>query len=110
MSLDKSLISEAFQTFSTEAPEHAKAWMTLVQSLSEASSLDSKARELSFLAVLAALGRTNGIPFHVKSALDKGASRDEIISAILVGLPAAGHIVTQSLPAAIQILDLHQNQ
>lgn len=105
MTLDKSLISEAFQTFASEAPEHAKAWMTLVQSLGAASSLDAKTGELAFIAVLAALGRTSGIPFHVKSALGKGALREDVISAILVGLPAAGHVVTQSLPAALTVLD-----
>ena len=105
MTADQSLISEAFQAFASEAPEHAKAWMTLVQSLGAASSLDAKTGELAFIAVLAALGRTSGIPFHVKSALGKGASREEIISAILVGLPAAGHVVTQSLPAALRVLE-----
>ena len=108
MTFDNSLISEAFQAFASEAPEHAKAWMTLVQSLGKASSLDTKTGELAYLAVLAALGRTSGIPFHVNSALGKGASRDEVISAILVGLPAAGHVVTQSLPAALKVLDSPQ--
>ena len=105
MTFDNSLISEAFQAFVTEAPEHAKGWMSLVQSLGQASALDPKTSELAYIAVLAALGRTSGIPFHVKSALDKGASREEIISTILVGLPAAGHVVTQSLPPALKILD-----
>lgn len=31
-----------------------------------------------------------------------GATKDEVVSAILVGLPAAGHRVTQSLPAVIE--------
>lgn len=105
MEFDKSLISEAFQAFSTEAPEHAKAWMTLIQSLGKASSLDAKTGELAYIAVLAALGRTSGIAFHVSSALAKGATREDIVSSILVGLPAAGHIVTQSLPPALRILD-----
>ena len=34
-----------------------------------------------------------------------GASRDEAISALLVGLPAAGNGITQSLPAAIEAYD-----
>ena len=105
MEFDKSLISEAFQALAAEAPDHAKAWMTLVQSLGKASSLDDKTGELAYIAVLAALGRSSGIPFHVKSALDKGATREDVISAILVGLPAAGHIVTQSLPPALKVLD-----
>jgi hypothetical protein len=34
-----------------------------------------------------------------------GASREEVVSAILIGLPAAGHGVTQVLPAAIAAYD-----
>jgi alkylhydroperoxidase/carboxymuconolactone decarboxylase family protein YurZ len=47
----------------------------------------------------------SGIPFHVKAAKAAGASREEIISAVLVGLPAADHIVTQALPAAMASFD-----
>jgi len=34
-----------------------------------------------------------------------GTSRDEIISAVLVGLPAAGNVVIQSIPIAVQAYD-----
>jgi alkylhydroperoxidase/carboxymuconolactone decarboxylase family protein YurZ len=99
------LVSDAFKTFMTNAPGHAKAWSELVQALANASTLDKKTNELAYISVLAALNRVSGIPFHVVSAKKLGATRDEIISAILVGLPAAGHIVTQALPAAIQAYD-----
>ena len=42
---------------------------------------------------------------HVQTARQLGASREEVISAILVGLPAAGHGVTQVLPAALAAYD-----
>lgn len=96
-----SLISNAFQTFMSEAPQHAQAWGTMVQDLAGASALDGKTRALAYLAVLAALRLDSGVPFHVQSAKQAGASREEVISAILIGLPAAGHVVTQVLPIAI---------
>jgi alkylhydroperoxidase/carboxymuconolactone decarboxylase family protein YurZ len=105
MSKQKSLVSQAFQTFLTEAPEQARAWGALVQALGQASALDSKTGALAYLAVLAALERPSGIPFHVQAAKKAGASREEVIGAILVGLPAAGHVVTQALPLAIQAYD-----
>ncbi len=89
----------------SEAPRHARAWGELVQSLSQTSALDTKSSTLAYLAVLAALRLESGIPFHVKAAKDAGASREEIISAILIGLPAAGHVVTQALPAAMAAFD-----
>jgi alkylhydroperoxidase/carboxymuconolactone decarboxylase family protein YurZ len=98
-------VSNAFQTFMTEAPQHAQAFMGGVQGLDKASALDKKTGELSYLAVLAALRMESGVPFHVQSAKQAGASREEVISAILVGLPAAGLVVTQVLPAAIAAYD-----
>jgi alkylhydroperoxidase/carboxymuconolactone decarboxylase family protein YurZ len=105
MSNQQPAVSSAFRSFMTEAPEHAQAWMTAVQDLDKASALDKKTAELAYLAVLAALRMESGIPFHVLSARQAGASRAEIISAILVGLPATGHGVTQVLPAALVAYD-----
>ena len=99
------LISDAFQLFLKESPKHAQAWMDAVRGLSEASALDAKTQALAYLAVLAALRMESGIPFHVVQAKQAGASREEVVSAILVGLPAAGHAVTQALPAALQAYD-----
>jgi alkylhydroperoxidase/carboxymuconolactone decarboxylase family protein YurZ len=55
--------------------------------------------------VLSVLGLESGIPFHVAQAKEADASREEVISAILIGLPAAGNVVTRSLPVAIQAYD-----
>jgi alkylhydroperoxidase/carboxymuconolactone decarboxylase family protein YurZ len=98
-------ISNAFLTFRDQAPQQAMAWGELVQKLGQASALDGKTAALAYVAVLAVLRLESGIPFHVKTAKAKGASREEVISAVLVGLPAAGHSVTQVLPAAIVAFD-----
>ncbi len=98
-------VSNAFLTFMNEAPQHAKAWGELALNLSKASALDAKTGTLAYLSVLAAQRLVSGIPFHVKEAKKAGASREEVISAILVGLPLAGNVVTQSLPAAIEAYD-----
>lgn len=99
-------ISGAFQLFLEESPQHAQVWMQAVRSLSEASALDAKTQALAYLAVLAARRMESGVPFHVGHAKALGATRDEIIGAILVGLPAAGHAVIQVLPAALEAYDL----
>jgi alkylhydroperoxidase/carboxymuconolactone decarboxylase family protein YurZ len=105
MSNEHTGISKAFQVFLDRAPKHAGAWMAAVQALGEASVLDKKTSALAYLAVLAALRLDSGVPFHVKLAKHTGASRDEVISALLVGLPAAGNGIMQSLPAAIEAYD-----
>jgi len=98
-------VSKAFEVFAKEAPEAQAAWMEAVQKLDAASKLDKKTEELAYIAVMAAVRLESGIPFHVKMAKANGATRDEIISAILVGLPAVGNIVTSSLPIAIDAFD-----
>jgi alkylhydroperoxidase/carboxymuconolactone decarboxylase family protein YurZ len=105
MSIQSVQISEAFQTFMTEAPAQAQAWATLCRELEQANALDQKTGELAYLAVLAALRLESGVPFHVKMAKRAGASREEVISAILAGLPAVGHVVVQTLPAAVAAYD-----
>lgn len=105
MSPQQSLVSGAFRAFQSEAPQQARAWGALVMDLAASSALDRKTSELAYLAVLAALRMEGGVPFHVQAAREAGATREEIISAILVGLPAAGHAVTQILPAAIAAYD-----
>jgi alkylhydroperoxidase/carboxymuconolactone decarboxylase family protein YurZ len=98
-------VSNAFHMFMTEAPKHAQAWMAAVQGLDNASALDKKTEHLAYLAVLAAMRLESGVPFHTQLAKEAGASRDEVISALLVGLPAAGNGVTQSLPVALAAYD-----
>jgi alkylhydroperoxidase/carboxymuconolactone decarboxylase family protein YurZ len=88
-----------------DAPQHAQAWSAMTQALANASALDKKTSALAYLAVLAALRIESGVPFHAKAAKQAGASRAEVISAILIGLPATGNIVTQVLPAAMAAYD-----
>jgi len=99
------LVSDAFQRFLRDTPEQAEAWMSAVRALSEASALDAKTQALAYIAVLAALRLESGVPYHVVHAKELGATREEVLSAVLVGLPAAGHAVTQALPAAIGAYD-----
>lgn len=98
-------VSKAFAVFMQEAPAHAEAWMQTAKALDAASALDKKTEELAYIAVLAAARLNSGIPFHVASAKQNGATREEIISAVLIGLPAVGNAVIQSLPVALDAFD-----
>lgn len=98
-------VSEGYKMFTNEAEGHSDAWSGMIAGLAEASSLDPKTQSLAYLAVLAAQRIESGVAFHVKAAKKQGASREEVISAVLVGLPAAGNVVTQVLPAAVEAFD-----
>ena len=98
-------VSASFQAFLSEAPGHAQAWMEATQKLGAASALDAKTGALAYLAVLAVARLESGVPFHAAQAKAAGATRAEVVSAILIGLPAAGNQVIAVLPAALAAYD-----
>ncbi len=98
-------VSSSFKIFMEESGSIGTDFMEMVMKTSQASALDRKTAELSYIAVLSAVRLLGGLPFHVKSAKSLGASREEIKSAILVGIPAVGLAVTEALPIALRSYD-----
>lgn len=97
--------TNSFSLFMTETPEAGKAYMDMVMKQSQASALDKKTHELAYISVLSAIRMTSGLNFHVKSAKELGATRDEIKSAVLVGLPVAGITLVDALEVALNAYD-----
>ena len=85
-------------------------FMDMILQQEKASALDNKTRELAYIAVLAATGIMGGLLYHVQSAKKLGASRDEVKSAILVGLPAVGLTIIDPLEAALKAFDGKSDQ
>ncbi|MHC5228779.1 carboxymuconolactone decarboxylase family protein [Enterococcus sp. LJL99] len=56
--------------------------------------------------MLSATGKTSGIAFHVMLAKKSGATKEEVISAVLLGFPAVGNVVMNALPFAV---DAYEN-
>ena len=98
-------VSSGFDLFAANMPKTAQAHMAFVKTKAEESALDAKTNHLAYLAVLAAAGLTSGIPFHVGLARQAGASREEILSATLVGLQAVGLIVMDAYSVVVAALE-----
>lgn len=98
-------MAKGFELFMNEEPELAKAYGGMVMQVAKSSALDQKTQELAYLAVLSALGMTGGLDFHVASLKKLGATRDEVRSAVLVGLPAVGMAAIDALGAALDAYD-----
>lgn len=101
-------VTNSFQMFMEETKYTGKAYMDMVMQMSKESALDRKTHELSYISVLAATKMNSGINFHVKSAKELGASKEEIKSAVLVGLPAVGITVIDALETALNAHDEEQ--
>lgn len=94
-----------FQSFMKESNDVGRAYIDMILQQEKSSALDKKTRELAYIAVLSATKIMGGLVYHVQSARDLGASREEVKSAILVGLPAVGLSIIDPLEAALQAYD-----
>lgn len=98
-------VSNNFEAFIKESGSIGTDFMEMVMKTSQASALDRKTAELSYISVLSAVRLLGGLPFHVKSAKALGVTREELVSAVLVGIPAVGLTVTEALLIALQSFD-----
>ena len=92
--------------FEKEAPEVAKAFNSLIESLKKTAGLDAKTKQLVYIGIKSALGDSKAIFYHVAMAKELGASRDEIRDTILITLTVGGlNGVTNCLPVALAVYD-----
>jgi AhpD family alkylhydroperoxidase len=70
------------RTLRTDTPDLMKAFSSLGQAALAPKALDCKTKELIAVAISVAIRCDDCIGFHVKAALEQGASRAEIIEAL----------------------------
>jgi AhpD family alkylhydroperoxidase len=75
-------LSADLKTLRGGAPEVMKAFSGLAQAALQPRALDAKTKELIALAIGIAVRCDDCIAFHVKAAIQLGASRDEILETL----------------------------
>ncbi len=85
----KTAFDEPFQTMITEG-----AWGTLWAR----DTISKRERSMLTLALLAATGNFEEIPMHVRATVNTGASKDDVLEALLhvavyAGVPKANHAI-----------------
>jgi AhpD family alkylhydroperoxidase len=75
---------------------------------SEGGALSVKHKELMGLVASLVLRCDDCISYHVGKAVDSGASRDEIVETMSIGLVVGGTIVIPHLRRAVEFLDALQ--
>lgn len=73
-----------------EAPQVAQSFFDLAKSVKQYSPLDEKANELIIIGIFSAHRGLRGINTHVERAMAAGATKEEVIAAILLALPIVG--------------------
>jgi alkylhydroperoxidase/carboxymuconolactone decarboxylase family protein YurZ len=94
------------EIFQKEAPEVAKAFDELIRSIVASKGLDEKTKQLIYIAMKASSGDETAVKFHVPMAKQLGATKEEVIDAILLTLTVSGiKGVASCLPGAVSCFD-----
>lgn len=95
--------SNPMEVFLKEAPDVAKAFDGLIKSLVATEGLDQKTKQLIYIALKASSGDQMAVKFHVPMAKAAGATKEEVVDAILLTLTVSGlRGVVSCLPDAVQ--------
>lgn len=73
-----------------EAPNVAQGFFDLAKSVHEYSPLDEKTNELIIIGIFVAHRGLRGLNTHIERAMAEGATKEEVIAAILLALPIIG--------------------
>jgi alkylhydroperoxidase/carboxymuconolactone decarboxylase family protein YurZ len=91
---------------SEEAPAVSKAFFDLAGTLQKEGGLDEKTFQLVYIAIKASIAETGAVAAHAGLAKKAGATREEVLGAVLITLMTNGvHGVGSCFSAAIDGYD-----
>ncbi|HHT18299.1 MAG: carboxymuconolactone decarboxylase family protein [Euryarchaeota archaeon] len=96
-----------YQLFQEEFPELAGCFNDLVEAQRSLKGMDAKTKQLAVIAIHTANRNPMGVKLHVQMAKNQGATRDEILGAVMINLHLSGlSNVLECLPSAMEGLKL----
>lgn len=97
-----SLNPNPYEIFQKECPEIAARFNELIEAQKTLKGLDAKTKQLINIAIQTANRNPRGVKLHAMMARNEGATREEIIAAVVLNLHHSGFAsVLECLPAAI---------
>ena len=75
-------VSRSLRELRGGSPDVMKGFSAIAQAALSAKALDSKTKELVALAISVAIRCDDCIAFHTKAAVDRGATRDEVLETL----------------------------
>ncbi|MDA2920257.1 carboxymuconolactone decarboxylase family protein [Desulfobacterota bacterium AH_259_B03_O07] len=73
-----------YRQFMEKFPELSDKFGAVISDIMERPRLDKKTKELVIISLLGAQKFESGFKFHVKEAMNKGATKEEIIEVLLL--------------------------
>ncbi|MGQ9721295.1 MAG: carboxymuconolactone decarboxylase family protein [Candidatus Jordarchaeum sp.] len=103
-------VQELVEKVSEDYPNLTKPFLLFLRKVEEGGALSTKIKEIISVALSVALKCKWCIAFHVKNALEAGATRDELIEASYVAVLMAGGPALMYTQLVIQAIDDFQEQ
>jgi AhpD family alkylhydroperoxidase len=98
------------ELFQQEAPEVAAAFNNLIMAVAGSGGLDGKTKQLIYIAMKASTGDDRAVRAHIPMARQMGATREEVVDAILMTLTVSGiRGVVTCLPEVARQFDNPKN-
>lgn len=95
-----------FAVLREEAPQAAQAYSDLIAAVCASGGLDDKTRQLIYIGIKASQGDAGAVAAHVPMAKQAGASREELLGALLMTLTVSGVTgITHCLVPALEAYD-----
>jgi len=92
-----------YEIFQRECPDVAARFNDLIEAQKALKGLDAKTKQLINIAIQTANRNQRGVEMHAHMAKNEGATREEIVGAVVLNLHHSGFAsVLECLPAAIQ--------
>lgn len=79
-------LSDGLRELRGGAPDVMKGFSAIAQAALKADALDTKTKELIALAISVAVRCDDCIGFHAKTAVDRGASREEVLETLAMAI------------------------
>jgi len=97
------MAKNTMELFKDEAPEVAAAFNNLIMAVVKRPALDAKTKQLIYIAMKAAMGDDSAVKAHIPVAKAAGATREEVIDAILMTVTVSGiRGIVHCLPDAVE--------
>ncbi len=97
------MYADPFELLAQECPEVVAALGGTVEALRALPGPDEKTKHLLIIAADTALRGQRGVAYHARLARECGASREEVVAAVVINLHLAGlAAVLEALPLALE--------
>jgi AhpD family alkylhydroperoxidase len=101
---------DPFQPFHQEFPALAERFDALVDAQIEVEGLDRKTKQLINIAIQTANGFVHGLSWHAAMAVRHGASRAEVLGAVVLTLHQSGFgPVLEALPEVVRGVEMAEH-